>query len=222
MTNSPDYHVASLTYSVKNTGDVTYDAPPPVDFESSEARFHLADAKLVCQMKIHFAAEAEARVVVEPVLRAWELTADLGLGTGGLRFQFENADVIDRTPVPPGTGRANLRLKGVGALTAVGTVSTHVTRQTYPDPPGEFRITPDVDTLWNRYQGYREGREPLLGMAYFCLTVLDVAAGGRAKAARKYKIDLPILEAARTTDEHPGGPALRQKDAKNHSPTSVR
>lgn len=192
-TNGPDYHVASLTYSVVSTKDVTYDAPPPVDFETSEARLHLADAKLVCHMKIHFAAEVEARAVVEPVLRAWELDADLRQGIGKLRFEFESAEVIDRTPMPPGRGNMYATLKGVGALTATGTVSTHVTLRAYPDPPGEFRITPDAETLWNRYQGYREGREPLLGMAYFCLTVLTANGGGLPEAAAKYNIGERVL-----------------------------
>ncbi len=193
--NPPDYHVVSLTYSVKHTEDVTYDAPPPVAFETTEARFHLADAKLACYMKIHFAAEAEARAVVEPVLRAWELAADLRLGIRKLRFQFEKAEVIDRTPMPPGRGNIYAHLKVVSALTAsLGTVSTHVTLQAYPEPPGDFRITPDVETLSNRYQGYRDGREPLLSMAYFCLTVLEAAAGGRREAATTYNIEYDVLK----------------------------
>jgi hypothetical protein len=44
-----------------------------------------------------------------------------------------------------------------------------------------------------RYHGYRDGREPLLSMAYFCLTVLEANAGGRSAAARKYRIDKAVL-----------------------------
>ena len=95
--NGPDFHVVSLTYSVKGTGDVTYDAPPPIVFETSEARFHLVEGKLVCRMKVHFAAEVEARTAVEALLRAWELAADLRLGRGKLRFQFESAEVIENS-----------------------------------------------------------------------------------------------------------------------------
>ena len=84
VTNGSDYHVVSLTYSVKSTKDVTYDSPPPVAFETSEARFHLADAKLTCHMKSHVSTEAAARAVVEPILRAWELAADLRVGRAEL------------------------------------------------------------------------------------------------------------------------------------------
>jgi hypothetical protein len=50
----------------------------------------------------------------------------------------------------------------------------HVERARYPDPPdATFKITPDVETLWARYEGCRHGKEPLSAMAYFCLTVLE-------------------------------------------------
>src|SRR4029077_1846562 len=58
---------------------------------------------------------------------------------------------------------------------------------------GEFRITPDVSTLSNRYWGYREGKEPLQAMAYFCLTVLLAGAKGRGKAAAMFRIDAAVL-----------------------------
>ena len=194
MTNGPDYHVVSLTYSVKSTEDVTYDAPPPVAFETSEARFHLADAKLTCHMKIHVSTEAAARAVVEPILRAWEVDAGLRLAKAEVRFQFESAELIDRTPVPSGTVSApHAQLTLIGHAPTVVTLSTHVTRQAYPAPPGDFRITPDVETLWHRYQGHLRGQEPLLAMAYFCLTVLEATAGGRVGAAATYKIDEPVL-----------------------------
>ena len=44
-----------------------------LEFETDEARFRLADAKLCCDMKLHLATVQEARSVLEPVLRAWEV-----------------------------------------------------------------------------------------------------------------------------------------------------
>ncbi len=58
-------------------------------------------------------------------------------------------------------------------------------RARYPDPPDPtFKITPDVETLWARYEGYRRGREPLTAMAYFCLTVLEWIAAPDDKNKR--------------------------------------
>jgi hypothetical protein len=190
----PDYHVVSLTYSVKSGDEVSYDAPPPVEVETEEAHFRLADARLTCAMKVHFSTAAEARSAVEPVLRAWELDADLWRGRGELRFQYEDAELVDRTPPVPGTVRGYvLAAEAADVLVAIATASMSVTRRTYPPPPRNFTITPDVETLWLRYQGYLEGREPLLAMAYFCLTVLDAAAGGRHEAATAYNIEYDVL-----------------------------
>jgi hypothetical protein len=197
---------------MKSTEDVTYDAPPPVAFETSEARFHLADAKLACYMKVHFAAEVEARTVVEPILRAWEVNAGLRQGRAEVQFQFESSELIDRTPVTPGTvGVPSAQLRLIAHAPTVATLTKHITRRTYPAPPGDFRITPNVETLWHRYEGYRSDREPLLSMAYFCLTVLEALARGRVKAAAMYKIDKSVLDTLGKLTSIRGDPSTARK-----------
>jgi hypothetical protein len=74
-----------------------------------------------------------------------------------------------------------------------GEVSLQVMRREYPAPPARFKASTDVETLWHRYEGYKQGREPLLGMAYACLTWLEAQVGGRANAAKTYAIDATIL-----------------------------
>ena len=67
----------------------------------------------------------------------------------------------------------------------------------YPRPPGTFRLSPDAESILLRYHGYLDGREPLLAMAYFCLTVLEASTratkGKRASAAKKYKTEEKVL-----------------------------
>ena len=65
----------------------------------------------------------------------------------------------------------------------------------YPPPPtAGFEVSPDVDTMWRRYLGYRDGREPLLAMAYFVFTMVTAAHGRRSQAASRYNIDeIPAL-----------------------------
>jgi hypothetical protein len=190
----PDFHVVSLTYKLQPSDQVTYDSPTPVEFETEDVRFRLASGKLLCEMKGHISTAEEARAVVEPVLRAWEVDADLRWNRGELRFEFDAADIVDRSPRLPGVVRGHADvLLGVAAVSAVGTVSVHVTRAHYPDPPGAFRLNPDAESILLRYQGYLDGREPLPSMAYFCLTVLEATGGSRASAARKYRIDRAVL-----------------------------
>lgn len=207
-----DFHVVTLTYSVKSRDDVTYVSPPPVTFDTGDAQFRLADATLTCHMRTHFSTAAEARLAVEPVLRAWELDAALRDADGVLSFQYEDAEVIDRTPVAPGATDCHVILVGTGSMTVAGHLaSVHRTRNSYPPPPNDFRLTPDVDAIWHRYQGYLQGREPLLAMAYFCLTVVETAAGGRREAATTYNIDEPVLRKLGELTSVRGDPRMARK-----------
>jgi hypothetical protein len=86
-------------------------------------------------------------------------------------------------------------LAGTARITLTGNaVTLSVTRRTYPAPPTGFVASPDVSTLWNRYEGHVLGREPLPGMGYFCLSVVEWRYGGRKGAAEDLKIDFPILK----------------------------
>lgn len=191
---TPDLHVAFLHYNLRPGEQVTYNSPAPVEFETESARIRLADGKLVCEMKQHFETAEEARADVEPVLHAWEADSDLRWSRGEFRLEFANAEIVDRSPAEPGVVRGNAHLLlGLNVIAAAGTVSIHATRGRYPEPPGPFRLTPDAQSILVRYQGYLDGREPLLAMAYFCLTVVEANTGGRSSAAKSYRIEEPVL-----------------------------
>ena len=169
MKSLPDFHVVSLQYALKSSKCCSYVNPPPLRFETDDARFQMAAGKLTCDMKTHFSTAEAARAVVEPLLRAWEVDADLRWNRGELRFQFTAADIIDRSPVQPGLIRGTAFVVQPAAMvSAIGTVSAHVTRAQYPHPPPSFRLNPDAQSILDRYRGYLDGREPLLAMAYFC------------------------------------------------------
>jgi hypothetical protein len=74
-----------------------------------------------------------------------------------------------------------------------------ITRRKYPDPPIVFTVTPDVETLWGRYEKYLDEKEYLPSMAYACLTFVENKAykkgkkGKRKAAAKLFLIDEPIL-----------------------------
>ena len=68
--------------------------------------------------------------------------------------------------------------------------TVHTTQTSYPDPPDDFALSDDVEVLWTLYDGYRQGRDRLLPMAFTCLSRLQYSAGGnRASAATRYRID---------------------------------
>ena len=130
-------------------------------------------------------------------------------------------ELIDRMPVPSGTVGVPPRSIKVDRACADSCNFIHARNApTYPEPPGDFRITPDVETLWNRYDGYREGPEPLLTMGYFCFTVLVTFAGGRAKAAAKYKIEEAVLRKLGQLTSIRGDPRTARKMTTRMQPLS--
>ena len=196
----PDFHVISLRFLLQSNERVTYVNPPPLEFETENIRFRLADGKLTCEMKTHFSTEKEARLVVDPILKAWEADAELPWNRAGeLQFKFEGAEIIDRSPAPRGVvrGHAHITLPPL-RVNGVGMVSAHAQRDRYPEPPIDFRLNADVESMVHRYMNYLRGREPLPAMAYFCLTVLEAKSGNRkgrrGHVAKTYQVEEAILE----------------------------
>lgn len=191
MTNvQPDLHVVSLRYLVQPEEGFSYDNPPSISFELQEARFHLDAGILTCEMKIHCSDADTARDAVGPILRAWETDSDLRYNRGQLRFKFDGAEIIDRSPARTGScvGVAS------GIATAADSVSVHISSTCYPDPPPDFfRLNPDAETLLQRYYGYLDHHEYLPEMAYFCFTVLKKNSGGLGNAEAKYNIHGGVL-----------------------------
>ena len=188
-----DPHVASLRYRFVAGETVSFDCPPPVERETEAFRMRLEDGVATFEMLEHHASEDTARECVEGYLRAWEIHVALRFGRGEMHFEFAGADVIDRDPPPPGTGQVVYAKALMGAVGLMDNVTVHVTRRRYPEPPSGFIASPDVETMWGRYEGYLKGREPLAAMAYACLTLLEASARGRESAAKQYRISLDVL-----------------------------
>jgi hypothetical protein len=187
-----DPHVVALYYQVKPEEGISYENPAPVSVVQPAFDGELAGERFIARMRQHFPTEEEARVQVDSYLRAWEVSAALRRGRAELHFVFDHANVIERAPAPPGVAR--VFCQGVRATsTMVGSVSVHITSRRYPQPPTAFKVSPLVETLWRRYERYVSGREPLFAMAYFCLTAIEKAAGGRRAAATKFSLDLKVL-----------------------------
>jgi hypothetical protein len=203
-----DLHVVSLRYSLIPNERHTYQNPPAMEFETDEARFRLADGKLTCEMRKHFASVEAARAAIEPTLEAWEVDADLRRNRGELRFKFDGQQVIDRSPVQSGAIRGIAH--GVGTLSATGTLSVHTTRTLYPDPPpGGFLLTPDAKTILDRYRDFLDGRQSLETMSYFCLTV--VLRAGQRQAAEEYQIEIGVLRKMGELSSTRGDPLTGRK-----------
>lgn len=189
-----DPHVVSLKYRLVKEHDVDYSNPPPIVHEAGGLRLRLDEGGLTVTMLDHYPSSEVAREVVYPFLRAWEIDQAISLGKTELHFEYEGAEVIDRSPSLPNQGH-NLAARIVCSVNAAGVlVNASVTRAKYPAFPQRLKLSPELETLWHRYEGYEQGREPLTSMGYFCLTLVEHNAGGRAKSARKYNVSRKILE----------------------------
>jgi hypothetical protein len=188
-----DPHVVTLRYRLVPASSVDYESPPPVERTLERFDFRLADGVTVATMRGHFASEQDAREAVEPYLRAYELKAALIAGLTGLRFEFDRVDIIDRRPPLPGEPQVVEATAAVACFASCAAMA-HVTSRRYPEPPDGFRVSPDVQSLFDRYSGYRAGRELLTSMAYFCLTFVEkVVFAKREEAAKALGISSAVL-----------------------------
>lgn len=187
-----DPHVVSLRYRLETDKTVTFENPPSIERETNEFIAQLENSILKCQMKEHYPSVPAAREVVDKFVQAWELDIALRFGRAEMWFVYEDAHLIDRDPPPLGSPQLVCTSLICNAeFRTSGTLRTRL--RSYPEPPEQLRISPDVETLLHRYEGYLDGHEPLPAMAYFCLTLLETRAGGRIKAADKYAVHIDVL-----------------------------
>lgn len=189
-----DPHVEEVYYEIGTSDGISFSNPPPVAITNHLGRFELNNGKLTIYPADHFADGAQARAVLGPFLRAWEVESDLSRNIGSIRFKYTGVRKVDRNPPPtPESGAGHLLVHLEDALAMSDAVLFEVTQSTYPDPPSNFRTTPEVEMAYHRWLAFRQGREPLPSMAYAVLTLLESMAGNRRKVALTFQIDYIVL-----------------------------
>jgi len=204
-------HVVSLHYRLAPVERVTFaKQAQAVEAETDGFKVSLVDDSLVIEMLAHHATDESARASVEPYLRAWEISHALRVGgEPEFRFEFVRAEVIDRDPPPPGTPQT-IEASSLMHARASFSATAGVERGSLPAPPSTFFVDADVETLWTRWRAYREGRQPLQGMAYFVLTVLQMH-GGRSAATARFGISSTVLKTLGTLSSETGDVTTARK-----------
>lgn len=118
------------------------------------------------------------------------------VGRGTITIVFEKWEATER--VSPGLARL---LPRAGGDPPVGTIILRVrggpAHDQYPNPPEKFVASPLVVEMWNRFQGFLAGKEPLPAMTQYCLDrgekSTGVSEGRRRAIASLYAIDLEVL-----------------------------
>ena len=211
-----DPHVVALNYRIEHASWVDWSRAEPMHLHQNAFDIRVEDKRVRFAMREHFATEGEARNAVEDYIDAWELDAALTRGPNAFMLRFVRSEIEDRNPTPGAyhvnAGPARYM---ISASAAQGTVSP----ASYPPPPSKgMTRNPDVGSMYLRYVGYREGREPLAAMAYFCFDVLLASTGkrqGRLPAAAKhYAISQPVLNRIANLSSNKGGAAARKAEGR--------
>ena len=189
-----DPHVEALIYVVEHVETVKYDSATSIDFDRPAFHGKVEDERARFEMKEHYSTEGEAQAAVQPVIDQWEFKETLRIGPGQFALRFDHSEIEDRQPTP---GVIAVSAHPVRFNFTVSTPTVTVSRQ-YPQPPSEAAMDihdPDVQAMLHRYTGYRERREPLPSMAYFCLTMIEYRFHGnpRPNASRHFRIHLDVL-----------------------------
>ncbi len=196
-----DPQVISLRYRLKTADTLEFVDPSPLQVEQEGFDLLLADGYLSARLKDPPATEGEARALVEPYLKAYEMAATLQYGRRQLGFVLEDAEIIYPDEVVPVPRRVKRTASVTARVAGKATVTNVALRKRYPDLPDGFVASADVEAMWSLYEGYVLGRDRLLPMAYSCLSRLEYAARNRAegkskraKAARMFRIDGEVLK----------------------------
>lgn len=217
-------HVDKLYYNMIIDDSVDYEKAPPLTHETDVFTMIVDDNRAIFAMEQHFEFEADARKITDSFLEDWKVLIGLHGKPDEITFKYNHADIIDLEPKP---NVIELRCSLINE-TATSDISIHISKDRYPDPPINFTMSPDVETMFNRFKMYRQGREQLLSTAFFILSVLELSAKdfdspkssnhNRHKASEKYNISMTILNKLHTLTSRRGGPSDARKAQTNGTP----
>ena len=221
-----DPHVKAIQYFVEHDDSVDYRDAAPLVYDDELFCIRADKGEVTLEPKNHYATEEEAKRAVEAFVRRWEFEAALSARSGAFRLLYAGVDIIDRSPPPPPPGVVIVDpvTFRIGVLKAQARVTKVLAG--YPAPPSGPAIEPDdpdASFMLSRLDLYRQGREPLAGLANLCLTVLEdsarqVAVGEENKrntAANHYRIARRILERVGTLSAKKGGPVARKAEGRS-------
>lgn len=193
MKNMNKPHIDKLFYKIITKDNVDYENAPAVSLENGKFKMVTSNNEVTFEMKKHFSSEQDARIATDEFLNKWEIIIGLENDPDDIRFKFDRSEVVDLEP-NQNENNVNLSVSVCEHVHCVDHVTVHMSRHKYPDPPDQFSISPDVETMYLRYKAYREGRDTLLSMAYLLLTVAQSKSATRREAAKKLRVEKDILD----------------------------
>lgn len=210
-----DPRVVWLCYRIEHETSVDYSKAEPVEYDEAAFGVRVEDGKARFTMKVHYASATEAKAEVEPYIHNWEFEVSLERGPNAFTLRFEHAHVVDLKPPPAEKGVVRL-MTHFASGPATGSAHLTVISPYPPRPSGNIAISPDVRSMHFRYLDYRQRREPLPSMAYFCLTVVELSTrqrrNKRSAAAKKYRVSVDVFNMIGRLSSKKGGSKARKAE----------
>lgn len=206
--------VVALIYDVEHGPRIDYKSTAHLVREEDKFLITIENKKARFQLKEHHATEESALRVVQPYVQRWEFSAGLARGPRTFRLKYRNAEIRDLDPTP---GVVELRASSRHAIRGGGELT--IGYDSYPPPPPEILISPNVQSMYDRFMKYCNRMEPLPSVAYFCVTVLKHEAarlegngggGSDEQTVQTFGISRSVLKKIRHLSTKKGGAAARK------------
>lgn len=201
-----------IKYKLVPKKDIEFINCQKYEFEDSSFKYILSsDLLLSCEPKIEVSDETSAKIIIETMLKSWEIESGLKYGKKVMEFIHESTEMIveEEDDVSLDT-RITVKAK----ITANAEVSKPLSN--FPVKNNDFIVSPNIEVIWKRFEIYKEGRESLLSMAYFCLSYLESLCGNRANIVNTFKIERELLDKLGYISSEAGNLLEARKAKNNH------
>ena len=195
-----DPKVVALIYTVEPVRAGRYDNAGPLR-HSDEPEFDLTVKDKIArfEFKKFYRTAHEAREAIEPFIQNWEFPVAMREESDGFAFEYKEAEIVDRNPLPPGQRPAPLQARAGAVFELDFSVEAEATliSPDYPPPPAGGSVNlddPAVVKMKSKYEEYRSGATTLPDAANFCcVTALKEKYGSIPEAARQCGISKRVL-----------------------------
>jgi hypothetical protein len=152
----------------------------PLHEETDDFRLILDKKTVIFEMKKNCASLQEAKIIAEDYIKKWRIFTNIdGYGLNHPELTFVKADMTD--------DHASAHLM----TTQTEEKITSLTRLSLPQ---NFFVSPEVESMYLWYKAYQQKYKTVSSMAYMCLAIFELSAGGRRQASKRYKISKSILK----------------------------
>jgi hypothetical protein len=189
-----DPHVVAIRYRFVSANELDrFTKAVPMRFTADGFDLSLEGAVLTARPQAHFPSIENARAAIEPYLASWSAHARVEKARRDIRFEFQDADVIDRvdgSTVYPSVARAQGAAANAAILADNGV---------YPTPPVDFRTDEVLDALLGRLAELDASRTSVTDATYWVVTRIEAEFGTgsgsqvRQSAAAAIGVDHAIL-----------------------------